>query len=60
MSDELERAWNNASSFGDKNRPRDLKYIGKIIRKFKGGDKEFLFYKDTDNQFWYESRSIKK
>ncbi len=53
---ELENAWENAMSFTKKGKPTDLKYIGTVNRAFRRGIREFLFYKDTNNQFWYESR----
>ena len=60
MISDLQLAWDNACSFGDKNKPSDIRYIGKIIKEFVRGEREFLLYKDTNNQYWYESRWIKK
>jgi hypothetical protein len=56
MKTNLEIAWENAYSFGDRNRPREMQFIGKIFKTFAGRVKEFLFYIDTNNQYWYESR----
>lgn len=53
---ELEYAWKNARSFTVKDRPTDLKYIGKVSKSFERGIREFLFFKDASNQTWYESR----
>lgn len=57
---EFEVAWNdaysNANSFTEKSRPTDMKYIGTVKKPFRQGIREFLFYRDTKNQYWYESR----
>lgn len=55
MSSDLEFAWGNAWSFSDKHRPNRADYIGKVTK----GNREYLFYKDANNQYWYESRTIK-
>lgn len=57
---ELETAWANAYSFTEKNRPDDMKYIGKITKTFKAGRKDFLFYKDKSGNYWYESRNAEE
>lgn len=56
MTEELKRAWENAYSFNDKNRPRDMRYIGTVVKEFAQGEREFLFYQDLNKQYWYESR----
>lgn len=53
MHSDLEFAWENAWSFSDKNRPSGANYIGTITK----GDREYLFYKDMSNKYWYESRN---
>lgn len=52
MTIEIEKAWEYAYSFSGKTVPNGAKYIG-IITK---GDREYLFYKDGNNNYWYESR----
>ena len=53
MSSELEMAWERAYSFSGKVPPNNARYIGMIPK----GDREYLFYKDTSNNYWYESRN---
>jgi hypothetical protein len=55
MTSDLEYAWENAWSFSEKNRPRRSDYIGSLAKE----GVEYLFYKDANNQYWYESRRIK-
>jgi len=51
MSSELELAWENAHSFSRKLPPNGARYIGTV----NDGNREYLFYKDTSNQYWYKS-----
>lgn len=53
MPSELEMAWEYAYSFSGKTQPNGARYIGMITK----GDREYLFYKDTSNKYWYESRN---
>lgn len=53
---ELEVAWINAVSFTEKKRPTEAKYIGMICKTYVKGIREYLFYKDIKNTYWYESR----
>lgn len=53
MFSELEKAWEYAYSFSGKTPPNDARYIGMITK----GDREYLFYKDFTNNYWYESRN---
>lgn len=51
MSSELEIAWKNAHSFSGKLPPNGASYIGTV----NAVNREYLFYKDTSNQYWYKS-----
>lgn len=57
---EIEKAWSNAYSFTEKNRPDDMEYIGKVTKYFKQGNKDFLLYKDAHGEYWYESKEAEE
>jgi hypothetical protein len=57
---ELDIAWNNATSFTEKDKPEELKYIGSITRGHTNVNVRYLFYKDIHNQYWYKSERQEK
>lgn len=54
ISEELEIAWENAWSI-EPRRPSELEYIGVIS---KNGTM-YIFYKDKDGGYWYNSKKEK-
>lgn len=53
IQDELDLAWEKAWSRQPQN-PNDLSYIGMVVK----GSREYLFYKDKQGNYWYDSRPI--